>query len=109
MLTLGEQLKICRQKKKLSLRKVYEVTGITDSKLSRIERSGNTTDITADNLVALARLYEINPVNLFVSAGYIKNEDLLSYVRIFRDVELLNDDERALIQKQIDLFTKERK
>ena len=44
MVTLGEYLKKNRVRQKLSLKDVYKETGISDSKLSRIENGTNASD-----------------------------------------------------------------
>ena len=90
--SLGDYLKEARIRQGLSLKDVYRETGISDSRLSRIE-NGSTAFL----------------VDLLINAGYLDAEALSSYERVFRNVDLLSDDERNHIQEQIDLFTKGRK
>lgn len=109
MSKLGEYLKKIRDELGLSLKDVYRETGISDSKLSRIENGTNVSAPTPDVLQALSKLYQINLVELYLIVGYLDEEALSSYVQVFKNVKLLKDDERKNIQEQIDLFTKGRK
>ncbi len=108
-MVLGEYLKEIRLQKKLSLKDVYKLTGISDSKLSRIENSTNASDPAPSILQALANLYNINLIELYRMAGYLDEEALSSYKQVFHNVDLLTEDERNHTQAQIDLFTKGRK
>lgn len=106
---LGEYLKSIRLAKGISLKEVYKQTGISDSKLSRIENGNNASETAPSILQSLARLYDINLVELYIRAGYLDEEALSSYQKVFNHVDLLSEDERNHIQTQIDLFTKGRK
>lgn len=109
MANLGEYLKTNRQQCNLSLMDVYKATGISDSKLSRIENGTNNSTPAPDCLKALAKLYSINLIELYYVAGYLDEEALSSFARVFQNVDMLTNDERNHIQEQIDLFTKGRK
>lgn len=109
MVALGEYLKGIRLQQELSLKDVYKATGISDSKLSRIENATNASDPAPSILQALSKLYNINLIELYCMAGYLDEEALSSYERVFQNVDLLTEDERNHIQAQIDLFTKGRK
>ncbi len=109
MVALGEYLKGIRLQQELSLKDVYKATGISDSKLSRIENGTNASDPSPSILQALSKLYNINLIELYHMAGYLDEEALSSYERVFQNVDLLTEDERNHIQAQIDLFTKGRK
>lgn len=108
-MVLGEYLKEIRLQKKLSLKDVYKLTGISDSKLSRIENGTNASDPAPSILQSLSNLYSINLIELYRMAGYLDEEALSSYKQVFHNVNLLTEDERNHIQAQIDLFTKGRK
>ena len=108
-MVLGEYLKEIRLQKKLSLKDVYKLTGISDSKLSRIETGTNASDPAPSILQALSNLYSINLIELYRMAGYLDEEALSSYKQVFHNVNLLTEDERNHIQAHIDLFTKGRK
>lgn len=106
---LGNYLKKLRIQHGFSLKKVYQATGITDSKLIRIENGANNSEVSPKDLKALAKLFKINLVDLYLIAGYLDEESLSSYEQVFQNADLLSDDERNNIQEQIDLFTKGRK
>lgn len=109
MAALGEYLKGIRLQQKLSLKDIYKATGISDSKLSRIENNTNASDPSPSILQVLSKLYNINLIELYCMAGYLDEEALSSYEQVFQNVDLLTEDERNHIQTQIDLFTKGRK
>ena len=109
MVALGEHLKRIRLQQELSLKDVYKATGISDSKLSRIENCTTASDPAPSILQALSKLYSINLIELYRMAGYLDEEALSSYERVFQNIDLLTEDERNHIQAQIDLFTKGRK
>ena len=108
MSELGSLLGRMRNDAKLSLKDVYKATGISDSKLNRIEHGKNTSKPSPDTLRALAKLYDVNLIELYLAAGYLDSDDLLSYERAFQRVDLLTPDEKQSIQTQINLFTKDR-
>lgn len=104
---LGQYLKETRINKKLSLRDVYKITGISDSKLSRIENENNL-EPEPTVLKALSDCYALNIVDLYIRAGYIDVCALNKYKYIFDKADLLTEEENKLIQDQIYLFTKGR-
>ncbi len=106
---IGDYLKKVRIQQGLSLKDVYKATGISDSRLSRIENGTKDLELKPAFLKALAELYNIRLVDLLINAGYLNTEDLASYERVFQDVDFLSDAEKKHIQEQIDLFTKGRK
>ena len=107
MKKVGTYLKQQRIRCHLSLKDVYEQSGITDSKLSRLER-GEGKMLEPPDLKKLARLYEIAVVPLYIMAGYLDEQDLRDYQFLFRNAELLSEEEKQNIQTQINLFTKGR-
>ena len=106
---LGNYLRELRIQRGLSQKDVYKEIGISDSRLSRIEKGSNTFESVPTIMKALAKLYKIDLVDLLLNTGYLDVDALSSYERVFQNVDLLSDEERNHIQKQIDLFTKERK
>ena len=105
---LGVLLKELRKKENMSLKDVYKATGISDSKLNRIESGTNSKDASPSDLKALSKLYGVCLVELFRTAGYLDDDDLQLYQHTFQRVEYLTGDERTSIQTQINLFTKGR-
>ena len=98
MKDIGTYLKEQRIRCELSMKDVFEQTGITDSKLSRQERGSKM--LTPDELKKLAVLYHVNAVPLFVMAGYLDETDLEDYQMGFQRAGLLNNAERECIQAQ---------
>lgn len=106
---LGAYLRKLRNDSGLSLKEVYRISGISDSKLNRIEHGTNASETSPSILKALSKIYKVSLVELYLAADYLDSNALSSYVHTFRGVELLSDDEKRNIQEQIDLFTKGRK
>ena len=104
---LGTYLKELRNKLHLSLKDVQEHCGVTDSKLSRLER-GEGRDFSPLELKKLAQLYGVNVIPLYIKAGYLDESDLSEYQLIFENANLLNEEEHSSIQTQINLLTKGR-
>jgi transcriptional regulator with XRE-family HTH domain len=104
---LGSYLRSLRENKHLSMNDVYIETSITNSKLSRIE-TDSVEEPSPIALKKLANLYNVDVINLFTLAGFLDKDDLLYYKKVFLNVDLLNDEEKAHIQQQINLFTKQR-
>lgn len=104
MQELGAFLKECRSMRHLSLKKVYTLSGIADSKLSRVER-GETKLLTPQELKSLSDLYQTGIVPLFLMAGYLTESDLIDYQHGFSNAALLTNEEHDVIQKEIQLFT----
>ena len=107
MSNVGTYLKEARNRCHLSLKDVQERCGVTDSKLSRLERDEGR-DLTPHDLKKLAQLYGIGVIPLYVMAGYLDESDLSDYQLVFENAGLLNEEERQSIQTQINLLTKGR-
>lgn len=102
MSNLGKRLKAYREALGLSLKQVNEQTGITNSRLSKIER-GQLVCPPAD-LKRLARVYEVQLISLYLEADYIDNSDLMEYQLFFKGINELDNEEKQHIQKQIDFM-----
>lgn len=109
MSNIGDFLKKQREKNGLSLKDVQKKTGISNSVLSRIENDKKQSGASPIVLRSLSKLYGCSLIELFITADYLDDEALSSYEQVFRNSDLLTDDERKNIQEQIDLFTKGRK
>ena len=105
---VGAVLKEYRNKLGISLAEVHSKIGITDSRLSRIERGEGKFQVP-DVLKSLAHLYGVSTIELLSIAGYISEVDTELYKKVFENADLLSADERDNIQTQINLFTKGRK
>lgn len=93
----GEYLRRVRKNKGLSQTDVFEKTGITDSRLSRIE-SGK--EAPAKTLCQLAMLYEIDILDLLQRFGYVDELYLKKRNRL-RHVESLTTDQVNAVQQVI--------
>lgn len=105
MSDIGYYLKELRDKRGYSLNDVCVKTGITNSKLSKIER-GVTQTPDPKVIKQLACLYGIPTVSLFQMAGYLDENDLLEYTHTFKGVDRLKDNEKETIQQFITLLIK---
>lgn len=107
MISIGSYLKELRNRCNLSLKDVYDQCGVTDSKLSRMER-GEGKPLDPSELKKLAQLYGVGVVPIYIIAGYLDESDLSDYQFVFKNAHLLNTEEKQSIQTQIDLLTKGR-
>lgn len=99
---LGKLLRKYREEINMSLKNVSDITGITDSRLSKIENG--KCSCPASDLKKLAELYHVPVVTLFLTADYLKPEDLKEYQQVFKGTEYLNDQEKQHVQVGIDLL-----
>lgn len=105
MNSIGPYLKKQRERLSLSLNAVCEQTGITATRLNRIERN-LINEPSPDVLKKLAVLYQIDLIYLFKLAGYLENNDIKEQVHPFKNYEILNDEERDFIQQSIDFLAR---
>lgn len=105
MNSIGPYLRIQRERLSLSLNAVCEQTGITATRLNRIER--NLVNEPSPNVLKkLAILYQIDLIYLYKLAGYLENININEQAQPFENYEVLNDAERNFIQHSIDFFAK---
>lgn len=100
MFTLGQYLKNTREKNNFSLKEVQAKTGITDSRLSKIEND-LYKEPSPTILKQLANLYKISIVDLFTRAGYMTYDSLDYSAQTFNGVDKLTDADKEHIQNQI--------
>jgi len=103
---LGKYLRGCRKNLNISLRAVAAETGITDSRLSRIENGQLNCPITT--LRSLSKVYGEPVISMFLIAGYLKRDDLQEYRYVFQGVDKLDDEERKHIQEEIIFLVKKK-
>lgn len=60
---LGDRLRLCREARGLSMRAVVALTGFTCGPLCQQEQGQHRPSL--DNFFALARIYEVDPVELY--------------------------------------------
>lgn len=102
---IGPYLKKQRESLSLSLNSVCEQTGITATRLNRIERN-LINEPSPDVLKKLAVLYKVDLIYLFKLAGYLEKNDINEQAHPFRNYEILNDEERDFIQQSIDFLAR---
>ena len=107
MSALGEFLKEIRNQKRLSQAKVFQQTGITDSRLSKAE-NGADDILNPNEIKKLASLYGVGTVKLYMMAGYLTVSDLEEYCSGFKNTDLLDADEKKHIQSQIDFIVRKK-
>ena len=99
---IGETLKDIRNSKNLSLEDVEKHTGITNSRLSRIERGLNKHP-SLDDISNLLNFYGIPLISFLRQEGYCEKVDTP-----LKNLELLNNFEIEHIQAEIDFILKEK-
>lgn len=105
MQNLGEHLKKLRNDCGLSLNKVYEQTGITDSRLSKAE-NGAGSNLKLSELKRLADLYGASVIPMCLMAGLFDETDIEEYHSSFKNVALLDDEDKQHVQSEIDYILK---
>ena len=106
MSDLGQKLRTYRTSLNLSLQQVTQLTGITNSRLSKMER--NEITCPATDLMKLAKTYNISLISLYLDAGYLTPSDLPEYQSEFIGVSLLDDDEKRHIQEEINFINRKK-
>lgn len=104
MFKVGDYLKQLRESKNIKASEVWKAVCINDSVLSNLENN-KTAKPDPTVLKKLAEYYNINPIQLFVLAGYL-DEPLSSYA--FNGLDKLSDKEIHHIQELINLFNENR-
>ena len=100
----GSYLKELREQSGLTMSEIHLLCGITNSRLNR-EENGKRT-LKADEIKKLAKAYNASTVFLFQMAGLLDNEDLAEYQQCFENLNLLNNEEKQVIQSMINLLVK---
>lgn len=99
---IGEKLKAIRISKKISINAVSEKTGITNSRLSKIER-GIIPHPSLEDINAILKMYEVPLISILCEEGYCNKTD-----GVLKNLELLNEFEISHIQNEIDFILKEK-
>ena len=107
MSELGDYLRNIRNAKGLSLSKVHEQIGITNSRLCKAE-NGADNILGAADLKKLALLYGVPVIPMFIMAGFLDISDLEEYRSGFKNTSMLDSDEKSHIQDQIDFIIKKK-
>ena len=107
MQNLGAHLKQLRNDCGFSLYKVYEKTGITDSRLSKAE-NGAWCNLKLSEIRKLADLYEAPVIPMCLMAGLFDESDIEEYHSGFKNVALLDDEDKQHVQSEIDYILKKK-
>lgn len=107
MQNLGEYLRQLRNDCGLSLYKVYERTGITDSRLSKAE-NGAWCNLKLSEIRKLADLYEAPVIPMCMMAGLFDESDIEEYHSGFKNVALLDNEDKQHVQSEIDYILKKK-
>lgn len=97
---IGEKLKLIRNSKHLSIASVSEATGITNSRLSKIER-GLIKHPSLDDINSILKVYNIPLISVLCEEGYCNQID-----NVLKNIEQLNEFEITHIQNEIDFLIK---
>ncbi|MGV3202287.1 helix-turn-helix domain-containing protein (plasmid) [Limosilactobacillus reuteri] len=100
--SLGQYLRSLRNSKHMSMAEVRKQTGITNSRLSKLEND-QVADPSISVICKLSNCYEVDVVDILNEAGMNIEKSTP-----FNHTSFLNEDEVDSLQKIIDLLTKER-
>ena len=103
MESVGTYLRTLRTRRNLSLNDICIKTGLTTTRLNRIEL-GEVKEPSPEVLKKLAEFYNVDLLNLYILAGYLKKSDIAERCNPFKNFEILDADECGYIQKTIDFF-----
>lgn len=101
MKTVGTYLKNIRLELNMSMEDVTKHTGITDSRLNRLEH-GKLKEPSPFMLKKLSELYHISLIDLYKRIGYLSNDKTTD--TNFFHIEQLSEGEIKHIQSQIDFL-----
>lgn len=101
-------LKQCRISKNLSLKDVFKKTGITDSRMNRVEKNNSAKTLSPEELRTLAQIYDIPIVEMLIQLNYLEQSDLNDFQLVFKGVLSLDEEEKKHIQKEIDFINRKR-
>ena len=107
MSELGDYLRNIRNEKGFSQANVHKKVGITNSRLCKAE-NGADNILSAAELKKLAILYNVPVVPIFIMAGFLDSSDLEEYRSGFKNISMLDSDEKSHIQDEIDFIIKKK-
>ena len=104
MKELGSLLRKVREERKLSMKNVCEKTGITNSRLSRIENGINKSTPPVDDLISLAKLYDLDFNELLLLSKRDSSQVLRNHKIRLKNIELLSEKELQHVQDEINFI-----
>lgn len=99
---IGERLRELRLSRNISMEQIEQMTGITNSRLSRIER-GLNKHVALDDIVELLKVFDVPLLAFLCDEGYCE-----ANTSVLKHIELLNDFEIAHVQNEIDFILQEK-
>ncbi|CAM3080512.1 Transcriptional regulator, contains XRE-family HTH domain [Lactobacillus bombicola] len=100
--SFGKYLKQLRLSNRLSMADVFDQTGITNSRLSKLEHD-QITDPKISTICKLSKCYQVSVITMLNEAGMGSAKPVP-----LQHTSFLTSKELEVIQQIIDLFTKER-
>lgn len=97
---VGEFIKDRRESLNISLKKLGEACGVSDSEILKIE-SGQRKNPNWTTLCKIARALNFHPFELLLKAGYISEADINPILRI-KGLERLSEEDIEVVQSVID-------
>lgn len=94
---IGNTLQSLRKSKKISLKKVYESTDISDSRLSKFESGEDILSFT--EVIKLIDFYESSLISVLVKSGLVDNN-----IVSLKNLDKLTSQEVQHIQEEIDFI-----
>lgn len=103
MFISGKFFKDERLKAGLSLKEAAMKSGLTDTKIQRIEND-LVKEASPSAIKSLCGLYGINVVEVFLKLGWIDRKDLKDYTFVIKRADQLTDKELDHLQKESDFM-----
>ena len=100
MNSIGQFLREKRQERGLSLKEAATLSGLTDTKIQRIENDA-VVEASPSAIKSLCSLYETPVIPIYLELGWISQGDLENNSYCFDGASRLNQEERQHIQEQI--------
>ncbi len=97
----GELIRAVREQKKLSLRAVYEATGISDSIQSRIENDDERTGLSLEMAQKLSEVFGMSLFDFLIKTKYITEEDLSSHQLLTESTSQFNESDMKYLQETV--------
>ena len=104
MSDFGTFLRQKRNEHGFSLSQITNAIGITNSRMSKIERNKIIPSI--EDLKLIANLYDVSLIDILIHSGHLQQNDFERYQQCFKHVDLLDTDELKHIQQHIDFLTR---
>ena len=98
--SVGDYIKARRESLNMSLKKLGEACGVSDSEILKIE-SGQRKNPNWTTLCKIARALNFHPFEILLKAGYISESDINPVLRI-KGLDRLSEEDIEVVQNVID-------